>query len=155
MKKLRIALLASCAVFGVALVVNQRAPIIRDAAAQMAEFGGDRMIPLGFCGFSLTPTATGILNGSAGCTAGSFGTGVSGTGASTIPATAKYAQICLSSGTAYYRDDGVAAGVGGTGGMPISLNSSPPCIFYAGNLSGMSLIASGTFTLSVLLYGQP
>jgi hypothetical protein len=155
MKKLRIALLASCAIFGVALAFNQRASLIREASAQMVQFGGDRMIPLGFCAFNLTTTAATILNGSAGCITGSFGTGVSGTGASTIPTLAKYAQICLNSGSAYYRDDGVNAAVGGTGGMPIGVNSAPPCLFYAGNLSGMSLIASGTVTLSVLLYGQP
>jgi hypothetical protein len=109
------------------------------------EWGGDRLIPLGFCTYAPTIASTNVLNGSIGCAAGLFGTG-----AVALPSNAKYAQIC-SSGSAYYRDDGVAAVASGTGGMFLGL-SGTGCMFYAGNLANLSIISSGT--LSILLYAS-
>jgi hypothetical protein len=143
MKKLRIILLTTSTLVGAALICYERAPLISEANAQFVQFGGDRVIPLGFCTYAPSSATTNVTNGT-GC----FGTAGGG-----VPLLAKYAYICVNSPGAFWRDDGIAATASGSGGQPLG-GVAPNCIYYPGNLSAFSIISSSG-TVGVTLYAQP
>lgn len=88
--------------------------------------GGNPVVPIGFCQFS--PTSATTL-ASAPCAAGG-----------------RFAYICATTATVYFRDDTVPAA--GTVGVPIAAAS---CLWYAGTLSNLSFI-SATGVVSIALY---
>ena len=139
MKKLRITFLATSALIGAVLASYQRTPLISEAHAQFVQFGGDRVIPLGFCTYTPSSATTNITNGTA-CL---------GTAGGGVPLLAKYAYICTTA-PANWRDDGQLA----TGSSQPLGGLAPYCLYYPGNLSAFSVISSSG-TITVTLYAQP